>query len=469
MKPASDKNIKRSLILAGGGVRLAYHAGVLIALEEAGIVFDHVDGTSGGIFGTAMLASGISPKEAAVRWRKLNLKGFMAAMPLGDYFNQNNLPGLGSADGIRKKIFPALGIKLEIIRTNTRFRTTFNVCNFSKKTIECINGKDINEDYLIAGMSLPIFMPALNINGDWYTDAVWIKDANITEAVKSGAEDVWLVWCIGNTATYLNGSFNQYVHMIEISANGGLFAEIEWLRTVNEDRLSKGLKPVGLRIIKPEYALPLDPDFLFNKINADTLINMGYADTRKYLTYDRKFTDNQSVSDSTAMKTADASLHFRQQFKGKLVINGTLSTVTICLSFFIHEIDKKYMFQLYSSVSIARSDLISGYENAIDVGLNGKIIARFRFVFNSVDYDTNLKMQLNSVPNILIGIDNKKAKVSITPAGSPKSADSLFIQPAVNRIRNAFYLNVNANIVWYKRMKLKNRLLSQLVNHDEKV
>jgi len=469
MQPASDKNIKRSLILAGGGVRLAYHAGVLIALEEAGIAFDHVDGTSGGIFGTAMLASGISPKEAAVRWRKLNLKGFMAAMPLGDYFNQNNLPGLGSADGIRKKIFPALGISSEIIKTNTRFRATFNVCNFSKKTIECIDGKDINEDYLIAGMSLPVFMPALNINGDWYTDAVWIKDANITEAVKRGAEDVWLVWCIGNTSTYLNGSFNQYVHMIEISANGGLFGEIDWLRSVNKDRLSGGLKLVNLRIIKPEYALPLDPDFLFNKINADTLINMGYADTRKYLAADNTFSDKEAVSNSTEMKTADASLHFRQQFKGKLVIGGALNAVTICLSFFIHEVDNRFVFQLYSSVSITGSDFISGYENTINVGANGKVNARFRFVFNSVDYEADLRMQLNSVPNILIGIDNKVAKVSIAPAGSSKSNDTLFIQPAVNRIRNAFYLNVNANTVWYKRMKLKNRLLSQLVNYDEKV
>jgi predicted acylesterase/phospholipase RssA len=469
MQPASDKNIIRSLIFAGGGVRLAYHAGVLIALEEAGIAFDHVDGTSGGIFGTAMLASGISPKEAAVRWRKLDLKGLMAAMPLGDYFNQNNLPGLGSADGIRKKIFPALGIRPEIIKTNTRFRATFNVCNFSKKTIECIDGKDINEDYLIAGMSLPVFMPALQINGDWYTDAVWIKDANITEAVKSGAEDVWLVWCIGNTNTYLNGSFNQYVHMIEISANGGLFAEIDWLRSVNEDRLSRGLKPVDLRIIKPEYALPLDPDFLFNKINADTLINMGYADTRQYMVVGNTFSDNETVSNTTAMKTADASLHLRQQFKGKLVIGGALNAVTICLSFFIHEADNRFVFQLYSSVSIAGSDFISGYENIIDVGLSGKVGARFRFVFNSVDYEAVLRMKFNSVPNILIGIDNKVAEVSITPTGSAKSNDTLFIQPAVNRIRNAFYLNVNANIVWYKRIKLKNRLLSQLVNHDEKV
>ena len=76
-----NHDINRSLILAGGGVRLAYHAGVLKAFEEEELAFNHVDGTSGGIFGTAMMASGISPTEAAKRWRELKLRGFMAMLP----------------------------------------------------------------------------------------------------------------------------------------------------------------------------------------------------------------------------------------------------------------------------------------------------------------------------------------------------------------------------------------------------
>ena len=282
MSLLSKNNVlKRSLILAGGGVRLAYHAGVLEALEEEGLTFDHVDGTSGGIFGTAMLASGIEPGEAAVRWRNLKLKGFMSALPLKDYRSQHSLPAFGSAKGIREKIFPSLGIDIKKINANTTFEATFNVCNFSKKTIESIPNKDVTVDHLIAGMSLPIFMPAVKINDDdWYTDAVWIKDANLTEAVSRDAEEIWLVWCIGNTAEYLNGFFNQYVHMIEISANGGLFAEIDWLYQTNRERQNKGLQPIKLHIIKPEYPLPLDPDFFLGKITADTLINMGYADTK---------------------------------------------------------------------------------------------------------------------------------------------------------------------------------------------
>ncbi len=46
---------RRSLLLAGGGVKVAFQAGVLqVLLDEARLRFDHVDGASGGIFNLAM-------------------------------------------------------------------------------------------------------------------------------------------------------------------------------------------------------------------------------------------------------------------------------------------------------------------------------------------------------------------------------------------------------------------------------
>jgi len=450
----------RSLILAGGGVRLAYHAGVLIALEEAGLSFDHVDGTSGGIFGTAMLASGITPKDAAVRWRKLNLDGFLSALPLKKYHNLVDLPAMGSAEGIRKKIFPSLGIDVKKINANTTFKATFNVCNFSHKNIESIANEAVTEDYLIAGMSLPIFMPAVKINNDWYTDAVWIKDCNMMSAVNGGAEELWLVWCIGNTHNFLNGSFNQYVHMIEISANGGVFTEINWLRTANADRIEKGLKPIDLHIIKPEYPLPLDPDFLFNKINADTLINMGYADAKQYLTSPGIF-DNSQIYKATAMTTFAASLHFRQQFYGQINFNGMPLTVVIQLSFFIRQVNDEFIFQQFSSISIDQSDLISGYNNKITIVGNGAIQGTFQFILSACTYTVNIKIQLHSIVDFLIGVDGKTATVNIGK-NEADSNDQVFIQPAINRIKNSFYLNVNADSGWYQRLKLKHLLLSKI-------
>ena len=57
---------RRSLVLAGGGIRVAYQAGVLVALEEAGLRFQHADGTSGGTFNLAMLLSGLTPGRSAI-------------------------------------------------------------------------------------------------------------------------------------------------------------------------------------------------------------------------------------------------------------------------------------------------------------------------------------------------------------------------------------------------------------------
>ena len=59
---------RRALILAGGGMRVAYQAGVLKALQLAGLTFCHGDGTSGGIMNLAMLLSGLTPDDMCRRW-----------------------------------------------------------------------------------------------------------------------------------------------------------------------------------------------------------------------------------------------------------------------------------------------------------------------------------------------------------------------------------------------------------------
>lgn len=50
-------------IFAGGGTRLAAHAGILKALEEFGVEFDNIVGVSGGSIISALYASGLSLPE----------------------------------------------------------------------------------------------------------------------------------------------------------------------------------------------------------------------------------------------------------------------------------------------------------------------------------------------------------------------------------------------------------------------
>src|ERR1017187_5848660 len=64
--------IKRSLILAGVGVKVAFQAGVLqVWLDEAGLTFDHADGASGGAFNLAMYCQGMTGTQIADNWRNV--------------------------------------------------------------------------------------------------------------------------------------------------------------------------------------------------------------------------------------------------------------------------------------------------------------------------------------------------------------------------------------------------------------
>ena len=269
--------MKRSLILAGGGMRVAYQAGVLAALEQAGLRFHHVDGASGGTMNLSMMLGGQGSEEIAQRWRTLNQRDFSAMLPWRDYTRSLRWPALGSARGLREKVFPHLGIDPDRIRRATGIVGTYNVCNFATKTAEVVEHTGIDLDILIAAVSLPMLMPAVVRAGMPYTDAVWIRDSNVPEAVGRGSDDIWLVWCIANSPVYHNGLFRQYVHLIEMAANGSLLRDLAYLGARWPNR------PVRIHVIRPEHPIPLDPAYYFGRIDAATLIDLGYQDACRYL------------------------------------------------------------------------------------------------------------------------------------------------------------------------------------------
>ncbi|WP_079049308.1 patatin-like phospholipase family protein [Streptomyces torulosus] len=298
--------MRRSLVLAGGGMRVAWQTGVVRALDEYGTEFDHVDGTSGGILTTGMLLSGQDPAEMGRRWSDLRVRDVNSPLPLSDYLRGPwALPALGDADGAIHRVFPALGIDPEAIRSSP-LPGTFNLVDFATKTCVAVPHTEVDAELLAAGMSLPLFMPPLHRDEHIWTDAVWVQDANVGEALRRGADEVWLAWCIGNTPYWGDGPLEQYVHMIEMSANGALFAE-----------LATASRPFTLHVVKPEYPLPLDPEFLAGHVTADTLMEMGYRDAWHYL----DGADPQGVpkdSGCTAMRVPPRGARYRERLHGEL-------------------------------------------------------------------------------------------------------------------------------------------------------
>jgi predicted acylesterase/phospholipase RssA len=254
---------KRSLMLAGGGLKIAFQAGVLqVWLDEAGIKFDHADGVSAACFNVAMWAQEMSGKQIADHWR--NFKP-LAAVGV----NWRQLPRLFYAESFftlnafRKKFFREWGLDWERIRAGGR-EATFNVYNFSKHQLRPVTTSELTEDFLIATGSLPLWFPPVIVGGDTYIDAVFNTASNLEEAIRRGADELWVIWTTSSLGKWRNGFIGNFFGIFEATTNGGykqMLARIETNNTkIEHGEQGEFGRLITVRELKAEVKL----HYLFN-------------------------------------------------------------------------------------------------------------------------------------------------------------------------------------------------------------
>jgi predicted acylesterase/phospholipase RssA len=315
---------KRSLILAGGGLKVCYQAGVLqVWLDEAGLTFDHADGASGGTFNLSMYCQGMSGKQIADNWR--NLDPLLSA--------DLNLAGvwpfsrsLLTADNIRSRVLPFWGIDWNKIRQSTR-NCTFNVFNFTKKQLEVIPQSKMNEDFQVAAFSLPMWFPPVTINGDTYFDSVYITDGNLEEAVKQGADEIWAIWTVSRSPEYRDGFVNQYFHVIEAAADTNFFTY--WKRIEESNRKIAAGQPgefgreIKLNLIEAE--VPVHYLLNYSKDRMAEAVNQGVADARAWCRA-RNIPLQPGAAIPPPPSAPTTSLKFTEEMKGHLKKGVTATT-----------------------------------------------------------------------------------------------------------------------------------------------
>ena len=80
--------------------------------------------------------------------------------------------------------------------------------------------------------------------------------------------------------------------------------------------------------IKPEYPLPLDPDFYLGRISAAALLASGYRDAKKYLVT-RSEDGVPYDSNATRMRDPLPGVAFATCFTGSAVIDGTAGALAV--------------------------------------------------------------------------------------------------------------------------------------------
>lgn len=274
---------KRSLMLAGGGLKIAFQAGVLqVWLDEAGLEFDHADGVSAACFNLAMWTQGMSGRQIADNWRNLD--------PIvGVDINWTELAKLGHAkslfelDAYRHKIFPAWGLDWKKIRASHR-EATFNVYNFSRHELRPVTAPEMTEDYLVATASLPIWFPPVQIGGETYIDAVFNTASNLEEAIRRGADELWIIWTTSQRGEWHDGFVGNFFGIFEATTNGG-YKQVLTRIERNNDAIAHGAhgefgRPITVRDLKAE--VPLHYLLSFSKARAAEAVNLGVEAARAW-------------------------------------------------------------------------------------------------------------------------------------------------------------------------------------------
>ncbi|MGI8459184.1 MAG: patatin-like phospholipase family protein [Propionibacteriaceae bacterium] len=228
---------RRALIMAGGGLKVAFQAGVLqVWLDEARtadgkpLIFDLADGASGGVFNLAMWCQGLSGHEIADRWRRFRpLEGISLnwrrwfPVPLSVF----------SYDAFRRHVLhDAWGLDWERIRTTSR-TATFNLFDVSRQRHEVRTAAEMTEDALVSAVSLPMWFPPVEFEGSTYIDAVYATDANLQAAIDRGADELWVIWTVSQRGQWRPGFVPEYFQVIEAAANSRVRAMLERIERSN--------------------------------------------------------------------------------------------------------------------------------------------------------------------------------------------------------------------------------------------
>ena len=274
----------------------AFQVGVIQAVLENGFQPDMIYGISVGALNTTFLANEAGRQHAenqAIEWplagRKLlefwiknitqpqDISTLRSRVMLG----MNTL--MSRFDGIVDPI-PLHQLIRRHLRDdhlkNTPVKVKVGAVNIGTGEIKYVSAQDPNYiDFVYASSSIPMLMPAVEINQQLYLDGGLREVAPIREAIEDGATEIVLIACHSPLLYQPEGiNTRNLITLIErvrdITVNQIVNSNILWAESY-VDRSNLRGKPMKLTVIRPTAPLFLDLQH-FNSEDISRLIIEGY-------------------------------------------------------------------------------------------------------------------------------------------------------------------------------------------------
>ena len=150
--------LKTGIVLSGGGIKGMAHLGLIKALQEAGIRFDCIAGSSAGALTGALIAAGYSPEES--------LEFFKSTPIFSIYYYSTSKPGILDSEKFRpvfEKYFPQDAF--DVLQRPLHVTTT----NLETGAWEVHHSGELINVLLASASLPPVFAPML-IDGALHAD-----------------------------------------------------------------------------------------------------------------------------------------------------------------------------------------------------------------------------------------------------------------------------------------------------------
>lgn len=287
-----EKNIKRALVMPGGGGRGAYQVGVAKALLESGLKFDMAFGTSIGALNAAFLAQG-EIKRLEEIW--CNLRPW-------DIFKLPNAQQLGRMVLGRKLGMLDTGPLEDILRREADLRrlkqaemkvrvVTTDLCSLETRMVSLEEVSTTGEliDVLMATSAVPIAFPPRQLQGHGlWVDGGLVKNTPLRAAIDSGADEIFMVLLHPESVNICPSNMWQLIaRCLDVVLDASARKELELAQLYNrliEEGAAEaaGMRAVRLEVIQPNK--PVDINLLeIDPERSRTLIRQGYDDACQHL------------------------------------------------------------------------------------------------------------------------------------------------------------------------------------------
>jgi NTE family protein len=270
-----------ALVLCGGASRGALEVGFYKALEELGIGFDRIVGTSIGAFNGAMIAGGMTSREIEALWLNFSLRRAVS-WNWGWLAHPRLQPGLFSLNRYRRllrEVLPATrfeDLKLPLTITTTELE--------SGRPVYWSGAGDLIEP-LVASMSLPGIFPPVMLNGTLHVDGGIANNVPLDRAHVEGATHAHVIECYCDKPCLRppRGMIGILMRSFSVALDSKYHADIARLK-----------RRMCIERVQPVFDNNVD---LMNFDKSAELIDTGYRATMRHF----RGTGAQAASNSASM------------------------------------------------------------------------------------------------------------------------------------------------------------------------